>query len=566
MTDPTEPRPSRHRRSRGTGDPETTGSIPVVRTESGLPDPMIEYRHPERLAGDFIEIRYGSGAPPADQAFTDPLPRRRHRAPAAEPITAPATEPIAAPGTAGSPADLTPTDANPVPGFEGHRPPPAGRARRPAPVEPAVPEPAPVVAGLGGFDILDEHSPAGAGILDEQMPGDPPPSGPPADGDDAPAGLPVRRRRGKALIAVGALLAVLAVVAVLGIRQYGGFGKDFDSTTGSGGVLVQIPEQASLRQFGTILTDAGVVGSRQAFVSAAGGGTLSAGFYNLPTGISADTAVAMMSDDSHRVGRVVIPEGLQLDAKKGVDGKTTPGVFELLADATAVRIGDRDYGVTVAELEQAAAKTPAADLGVPAWATAPVARLTGDHRRIEGLIASGAWEDIDPRLDATALLRSLITRSAARFAEWGLLDDNDSGLLPYDTLVVASIVEREVSREGDYAKVARVILNRLDAEQKLEMDSTVNYTAAVTNIDVHGETFADKTEWNTYQRDGLPVTPIGAVGERALEAVEKPAAGDWLYFVTVDKQGTTLFAKTFEKHKQNRQVACKNKLITTGCE
>ncbi len=554
MTDPTEPRPSRHRRRRAPGDPTTTGSIPIVRTESGLPDPTIEYRHPERFAGDYIEVRYAASQPPGDQEFTDPIPRRAASAPPTEPIPGPAAEPIAGPivGPTGatSPADLTRTDVNLVPEFGYEQTPPV-------PAEQPVPS-GWSAAGAGGFDILDDREPTA-------------PATAPADAApfaDAPAGLPERRRGRKALVAVLAGLAVLALIAVVGIRYFGGFssGKDFDSTTGSGGVLVQIPEQATLRQFGTILTDAGVVGSQQAFVSAAGKGTLSAGFYHLPKGVSADTAVAMMSDDSHRVGRVVIPEGLQLDAKKGIDGKTTPGIFELLADATTFEVGGEKYGVTVAQLEEAAAKTPGTELGVPAWAAAPVAKLAGDHRRIEGLIASGAWEDIDPRLDAKELLRSMITRSAARFAQWGLLGNNNSGLLPYDTLVVASIVEREVSHDDDYAKVARVILNRLDKEQKLEMDSTVNYTAAITNIDVHGETFTDKNEWNTYQRDGLPVTPIGAVGERALEAVEKPADGDWLYFVTVDKEGTTLFAKTFEKHKQNRQVACKNKLITTGCE
>ena len=90
--------------------------------------------------------------------------------------------------------------------------------------------------------------------------------------------------------------------------------------------------------------------------------------------------------------------------------------------------------------------------------------------------------------------------------------------------------------------------------------------SAVTNLDLHGEAYTDANAWNTYHHKGLSVTPIGAVGEKALRATEDPAQGRWLYFVTVDKNGTTLFANTFEQHKRNREVACRNRFLTTGCE
>jgi len=43
---------NRHRRRRAPGDPTTTGSIPIVRVGDSLPDPTIEYRTPERPAGE----------------------------------------------------------------------------------------------------------------------------------------------------------------------------------------------------------------------------------------------------------------------------------------------------------------------------------------------------------------------------------------------------------------------------------------------------------------------------------------------------------------------------------
>ena len=56
------------------------------------------------------------------------------------------------------------------------------------------------------------------------------------------------------------------------------------------------------------------------------------------------------------------------------------------------------------------------------------------------------------------------------------------------------------------------------------------------------------TPWNTYAKDGLPETPIASPSIEAIEAMENPAEGNWLFFVTVDKDGTTVFNDTFEQH------------------
>ncbi|AZG44264.1 Endolytic murein transglycosylase [Gordonia insulae] len=369
-------------------------------------------------------------------------------------------------------------------------------------------------------------------------------------------------------VVLACMLALVVSVGFVGLRAFGVFEnrKDYTDAAGTSDVIVDIPQNSTLMDFGRILEDNDVVGSVNAFVDAAGGQAMSGGYYKLRTQIPAATAVEMMTDgNEHRVGRMVVPEGLQLDDKKGVDGKTTPGIFQMIANATAVTVNGERIGADVPDLEKAAADATPEELGVPVWARPTVQELSGDHRRIEGLIAPGTWETIDPHHSPTQILHDLIAASALRFEQWGLLDTKESGLTPYQTLVAASVVEREVANADDFAKVARVILNRLEKDQRLEMDSTANYTADVTNIDVYGDAYQADNKWNTYRIKGLPVTPIGAVGERALTAVEHPTAGRWLYFVTIDREGTTLFANTFEEHKQNREKACENKLLSTGC-
>ena len=363
------------------------------------------------------------------------------------------------------------------------------------------------------------------------------------------------------------MVVLVCGVTYAGLRLTGFFvdDKDFSGSAGTGDVLVQIPDDAPLSQFGQILTDRGVVASVRAFTNAADGKPISAGFYKLRTRISAASAVSMLDGDDNRVGRVVIPAGRQLDTKQTANGTATTGIFAMVAQATTVTIDGTRRGVTAEQLAQAAATATPEQLGVPSWATSRVQALTGDHRRIEGLIAPVAWEAIDPSLSPVDMLRYLISTSAGYFERWGLTREGSSGLDPYDALVAASVVEKEVADPDDYGKVARVIVNRLAKNQKLEMDSTANYTAAVVNIDVSGDAYTADTKWNTYQVTGLPATPIGSVGENVVAPTVDPPAGNWLYFVAVDAQGTTVFTDDYQQHLRNRQRACDNKVLSVGC-
>jgi UPF0755 protein len=119
-------------------------------------------------------------------------------------------------------------------------------------------------------------------------------------------------------------------------------------------------------------------------------------------------------------------------------------------------------------------------------------------------------------------------------------------------LIVGSLVQKE-AKPATSPKPAGVIYNRLNSDyDRLEFDSTVNYPldreeVATTDEDRHTE-----TPWNAYAKAGLPATPICSPGADALAAAEKPEPGDWLYFVTVDADGTTLFTHDYQEHLANR--------------
>lgn len=117
------------------------------------------------------------------------------------------------------------------------------------------------------------------------------------------------------------------------------------------------------------------------------------------------------------------------------------------------------------------------------------------------------------------------------------------GYTGYQLLVIASLIQAEADAV-DYAKVSRVIYNRLRNQMPLQLDTTVQYllqrrgeiTLAIKETKI-------RSKYNTYANYGLPPAPIGSPTLAALEAALNPEIGDWLFFITV-KPGDTRFTKS----------------------
>ncbi|ORV65093.1 aminodeoxychorismate lyase [Mycobacterium europaeum] len=379
-----------------------------------------------------------------------------------------------------------------------------------------------------------------------------------------------RRRRFTGQI----VLAVVAVVVLVGVfvgaklwHTVFGAGDDY---TGDGkrDIVIQIKDGDSTTMVGETLQHEQVVKTVRAFVNAAHGNSkissIQPGYYRMRTEIPAANAVARLTDPNNRVGRLVIPEGRQLDDTTDMKtNKVNPGIFTLISRATCVDLDGNQHCVAVEELRAAATNSPPAALSVPPWAVEPFTELGKDHRRIEGLIAPGTF-NVDPSASAQTILSGLISAGAVEYMKSGLGDTAQTmGLSPYDILVVASLVEQE-SKSQDFAKVAQVIYNRLHAHHTLEFDSTVNYPLDRREVATTDADRAQKTPWNTYVSQGLPATAICSPGTDALHAAEHPEPGDWLYFVTIDAQGTTLFTKDYQQHLANIELAKRNGVLDSA--
>ncbi|WP_405852047.1 endolytic transglycosylase MltG [Streptomyces sp. NBC_00090] len=149
------------------------------------------------------------------------------------------------------------------------------------------------------------------------------------------------------------------------------------------------------------------------------------------------------------------------------------------------------------------------------------------------------------------LLRYMVETAGKRFGTERIAEGARAyGMSVYQAVIAASIVQAEADSPEDMAKVARVVHNRLDRGMALQMDSTLNYALGRSTVDTTFEDTRIASPYNTYERKGLPPTPIGNPGDQAMDAVVRPADGDWLYFVTV-APGDTRFTADYALHQEN---------------
>ncbi|KOX17675.1 MULTISPECIES: endolytic transglycosylase MltG [unclassified Streptomyces] len=149
------------------------------------------------------------------------------------------------------------------------------------------------------------------------------------------------------------------------------------------------------------------------------------------------------------------------------------------------------------------------------------------------------------------LLRFMVDTAGKRFGTAKVAEGAKAhGMSVYEAVIAASIVQAEADNPDDMAKVARVVHNRLARGMALQMDSTLNYALDRSTVDTTREDTRSTSPYNTYARKGLPPTPIGNPGDQALDAVVRPADGDWLYFVTV-APGDTRFTADYASHQVN---------------
>lgn len=238
------------------------------------------------------------------------------------------------------------------------------------------------------------------------------------------------------------------------------------------------------------------------------------GVFKLKKEMSAQSALIALQDTASRVeNTAVIPEGT-----------AAADALQIVAEQTKIPLADL----------QAAAANPA-DYGLPAEA-----------KTLEGFLFPATYT-FAPGTTAHDAIKTMVDRMFQSLDAAGVTPENR-----WNTVVLASVVQREAGLKDDYPKVARVFLNRLAQGWDLQSDATVAYGTGNTHrVETTDAERADAgNPYNTYVHPGLPVGPISNPGDLAIDAVVHPADGPWMFFVTWNLEtGETIFSTTEAEHE-----------------
>jgi UPF0755 protein len=325
------------------------------------------------------------------------------------------------------------------------------------------------------------------------------------------------------------VLAVLVVLALITVAAAGAaafwVNAKIDPAGAPGEVVaITIPEGSSTADVATLLADAGVVSDARVFqwyLRFNGEPTLQAGDYELRTNEAMGEVSNVLEAGPAPVvvDQTTVPEGLSVFATPGLPapGPVVNTVVEDIPRLDATRFLEVLLSGEVTSRFQPA--------GVPP--------------NLEGLLFPDTYQ-FDPEEAEAEVVATMVEQMDTVATELGIDQAPTTvGLTPYEVLIVASLIERETLVPEERAMVARVIYNRLEANNPLGIDASTQYAlgrAPETTSD-----FDPASPYNLRANQGLPPTPIGVPGRASIEAALNPAEGDWFYYVLQSQDGSHLF-------------------------
>ena len=173
---------------------------------------------------------------------------------------------------------------------------------------------------------------------------------------------------------------------------------------------------------------------------------------------------------------------------------------------------------------------------------------------LEGYLCPETYEFADSLAPYEVLSRIVRTGQTLWQGEW---EDATAatGLDVHQTVILASLVEREAVLDVERSIVAGIFISRLRRGMKLESCATVQYVLGEVKELLLYSDLRVESPYNTYLHPGLPPGPICSPGLSSLEAALHPDTIEgYLYFVSRDDgTGGHLFATSHAGHLDNRR-------------
>jgi len=260
------------------------------------------------------------------------------------------------------------------------------------------------------------------------------------------------------------------------------------------------------------------------------GNKIQAGIYQLRATMTMPEVAVALQHGRQKEITVTIPEGLRTEEIAALLAEK--GLVDANAFIGRVRSGKATY---------------------PALADRP------SGTTLEGYLFPDTYRVAAGNTDAQSMIDLLTGTFDQRFDADMRKQAAARGLSVFQTVILASIVEREAVVAQERPLIAGVFLNRLKDGTVLNADPTVQYALgyqASENVWWKRPLLFDdlkiNSPYNTYINPGLPPGPICNPGLASLQAVLSAPETDYYYFVARG-DGTHVFARTLEEHRANVQ-------------
>ena len=152
--------------------------------------------------------------------------------------------------------------------------------------------------------------------------------------------------------------------------------------------------------------------------------------------------------------------------------------------------------------------------------------------------------------DAAGLYKRMLKEYRMFWNDERMAKSKQKGLTPVEVAILASIIDDEVSKPDEKARIAGVYLNRLKRGMPLQACPTIKFALndfTITRV-LYKHLQVD-SPYNTYKYNGFPPGPIGCPSIEGLDAVLNAENHDYLYFAAnADFSGYHHFSRTLAEH------------------
>jgi UPF0755 protein len=157
------------------------------------------------------------------------------------------------------------------------------------------------------------------------------------------------------------------------------------------------------------------------------------------------------------------------------------------------------------------------------------------------------YENVTPREALRVMLGNFEDKTKVLFDKYSLSEEGKKKVI-----TIASLVEEEVNDMQDRRIVSGILMNRLEKNMPLQLDTTFWYLFNKGSLELTRKDLATDSPYNLYKYKGLPPTPITNPGLNTIKAVLNPLPTKYLFFLT-GSDGVVHYAETYNEHLENRK-------------